>query len=132
MTNIRGGLRAINNANAVLKNIDCDATVYVGAVVRMDSAVAYNAQADVFANSNAIGVVISKSSSTKCDIRLFGYTEDIFTGLDETKTYYLSDTVAGGIQTNVPTGSGTVILEVGKPFSPTSLVVIIGERIVRK
>jgi len=132
MTNIRGGLRAINNANAVLKNIDCDSTVYVGSVVRMSAAVAYNAKADVYANSNAIGVVISKNGPTKCDIRLFGYTEDIFSGLDETKTYYLSDVAAGGIQTNVPITSGSVIIEIGKPFSPTSLVVIIGERIVRK
>lgn len=108
----------------VLKDVPCDSTVYVKAAVRMNgSGVAFNALADSKANSNVIGIVQAKSSSTLCDIRVTGVTPSIFTGLDETKEYFLSATVDGEITTTVPTGTGEVVLILGQPFSATRFMV---------
>ena len=122
----------VGGANVVLTDVDCEASVYVGAAVIMQSSgIAKNALADSLANSNVIGIVESKSSTTKCDIRVMGRTGDILTGLDVTKEYFLSDTVAGGLSTSIPTTSGHVVIRVGQPFSATSFVVIKGQRVER-
>ena len=116
----------------VLENVPCDATVYVGAAVRMNaSGVAFNALADGVANSNVIGIVQSKSGSELCDIRVTGVSPEIMIGLDVTKEYYLSSTVAGGLTTIPPTTGGTVRLKLGQPFSATRFLVIKGERVIR-
>jgi hypothetical protein len=122
----------LGGANIVLPNVDCEASVYVGAAVVVDSlGEARNAIADSLANSNVIGVVQSKSSSVLCDIRVLGVTPGIFLGLDVTKEYYLSDTVAGQITTTVPTNPGTVKLKLGQPFSATEFLMSKGERTIR-
>ena len=131
MSVIRGGLRSVNDANAVLRDIECDPDVYVGAAVRLSGGIAFNGFADSELHSNIIGIVEEKTSATSCNIRLFGYTLDIFTGLDESKVYFLSDTVPGEITTVVPSASGHIRLQIGKPFSTNSLVVLIGERVKR-
>jgi len=119
-------------ANVVLSDIACDPSVYIKAAVRMQSGIAYNAQADVLANSNVIGIVESKGSSTLCNIRVLGVTVgDIFTGLDETKEYYLSETVAGGLSVLPPVASGSVVLRIGQPFDSTNMLVIKGVRTIR-
>lgn len=118
--------------NIVLTNVTCDASVYQGAAVRMTGAgTAVNAIADSIANSNVIGIVESKPSSTLCNIRVLGVTSTIFTGLDVTKEYYLSDTIAGEINTTVPTTTGHVKIKLGQPFSATEFLVLKGEAIVR-
>ena len=119
-------------ANVLLSNVPCATAVYVGAAVRMDgTGTAQNAIATSAANSNIIGIVESKSSSTVCSIRVLGVSEGLFTGLDVTKEYYLSDTVAGDITTTVPTASGSIILKVGQPYSATDFLVLKGTRTVR-
>lgn len=122
-----------DSSNAIIPNVPCDPSVFVGAVVRMDSfGTAINALADNENNGNAIGVVISKSSSTVCTIRFLGVTDGaIFVGLDVTKEYYLSDITPGQITTVAPTASGSIILRVGQPFSSTRLLVNKGIRIKR-
>jgi len=107
--------------------------VAVGNAVRMNSGgTAINALADSTANANVIGVVESKSTSVLCNIRVLGVTEGaIFAGLDVTKKYFLSDSVAGTMVTTPPTASGSVILKIGQPFSATALLVLVGEGIVR-
>jgi len=113
-----------SSSGILLTNVPCDPTVYVGAAVRMDSlGTAYNAQANVEANSNVIGIVQAKSSSTLCDIRVTGATPAIFLSLDPTKEYFLSETVAGGLTITPPTGSGQIVLRIGQPLSATRLVV---------
>lgn len=118
--------------NAVLENVTCLSSVYVGAAVIMNgSGVAENALADSLANSNVIGIVESKSDSTTCTIRVAGVTLDLYVGLDVSKEYFLSDTVAGDITTVVPTTSGHVKIKVGQPFSTETFLYLKGERVVR-
>ena len=122
----------VGSANVLLTDVDCEASVFVGAAVIMQvSGVAKNGIADSLANSNIIGLVESKSSSILCNIRVLGATGGIFTGLDVTKEYYLSDTVAGEITVTIPTASGSVALKLGQPLSETEFVVLKGQRIVR-
>jgi hypothetical protein len=115
----------------IISNVACDATVYVGAAIRMSGGVAYNALADSYANSNVLGVVETKTSATVCSVRVAGVTDEIFVGLSESDEYYLSATIEGAIVTTVPTGSGQVILKLGQPYSTTRFAVIKGERIIR-
>jgi hypothetical protein len=119
-------------SNAVLYNIPCDATVYVGAAVILDaSGTAFNALADDISTSNVLGVVENKTGILSCDVRVSGITENIYTGLDVTKEYYLSDTIAGGLQTTVPTDSGHVKIKLGQPASATRFFFIKGEPLIR-
>ena len=120
------------DARVVLTNVDCNSSVYIGAVVIMVSGTAINALADSLTNSNMIGIVESKISLNKCNIRVQGTTEgDIFSGLDESKEYYLSDAIAGAISDLPPTASGSVILRIGQPFDDGNMVVLKGQRTVR-
>lgn len=123
---------SISGANVVLNDVSCDISVYVGAAVRMTTGgTALNAIADSLANSNVIGIVESKPSTTTCNIRVLGVSLSIYTGLDVTKEYYLSDSIAGEIQTSTPTSSGSVILKLGQPFSDTEFLMTKGQRTVR-
>ena len=121
-----------SGSGLILENVPCDSTVYVGAAVYLNGAgIAHNGLADDEATSNIIGIVISKASSLLCTIRVLGVTPAIFAGLDVTKEYFLSDTVAGEITTTVPTNSGHVVLKLGQPFSTDKFVVIKSTRMVR-
>jgi len=123
---------AVGNANAVIDNVDCDASVYVGAAVRMtDLGVAVNALADSIDNSNVLGIVEEKLSAVKCKIRISGLSESIYSGLDVTKEYYLHDVVEGLISTFIPIASGHIRLKVGQPYSTLKFVFMKGERLVR-
>ena len=116
----------------VIRNVDCDPSVYVGAAVRVDSlGVIYNALADSSANSNVIGIVEVKPSSILCDVRVLGITLEIFLGLDVTKEYFLSATVPGLITTVVPTGSGEMVVNLGKPWSATEFLFLGAKRMRR-
>jgi hypothetical protein len=120
------------DASLVLSNVPCLSSVYVKAVVSMNSSgVAFNSLADSEANSNMIGVCISKASSTVCSIRVLGVTDALYAGLDATKEYFLSDTVAGEITTVIPVASGYIVLKVGQPYSSTQLLVLKGTRMER-
>lgn len=118
-------------SNALLIDIPCDATVYIGAVVRISAGIVYNALADSVSNSNVIGIVEAKSSSTICTVRVSGITENIFSGLDDTKVYYLSSTVAGLITVTPPSATGEVMIRLGVPYTATSLVIDKGTRVIR-
>lgn len=123
---------SVGGANVVIQNVTCDNSVYVGSAVRLDSlGVAYNALADSLANSNVIGIVESKSSATVCNVRVLGVSEAIYSGLDVTKIYYLSDVTPGLITTSVPTVTGHVKLLLGQPRSATEFLIAKGERTVR-
>ena len=117
---------------SIIDNVDCNPDVYVGSFVRMTSGgVAVNALADTFSNSNVIGLVEEKTASNKCVLRVSGRSSNIYSLLDPSLEYYLSDTVPGAAQTTVPTTSGHIRLRLGQPFSSTSFLMSKGERIER-
>lgn len=103
----------------VIENATCTAGTAVGDWVRMNGSTAQPAQADTFANSKVIGVVISKSAATTCNIQVTGFTTAIFGGLSVNSLYFLSTTTAGAMTTSAPTGSGEIVVSLGKPYSTT-------------
>lgn len=129
---ISATLSVLGAANVVLTNVPCDASVFVGAVVRMNTGVAYNALADSADNSNMIGIAERKATSTLCDVRVLGVVSyDIYSGLDETKEYYLSDVTPGLITTTIPIAPGHIVLKVGQPYSTERMLVLKGIRMER-
>jgi len=97
----------------------CDASVSVGSVVRASVSGIVKALADTADNSRWVGVCVAKPTSTTCNIRLSGAV-DAFTGLDVTKTYSLSKTIAGGIEeTNATVG---ISMFIGTPLNSTTLI----------
>ncbi len=117
---------------SIIKNTPCDNTVYVGSFVRVNSSgVAINAIANDYDNSNVIGIVENKNTLFNCDIRISGITSPIFSALDTTKDYYLSNTVSGAMTETIPTTTGHIKLKLGQAFSDTKFLFSKGERVVR-
>lgn len=115
---------------SIVTGVTCDPSVAVGDIVKLNaSGVAESAIASAEASSRVIGLVESKFSSTKCDIRLSGVGGELFTGLDTSKTYFLSPSVAGGITSTFPSGDEQVIVPVGHPITDKRLIVNFGLRI---
>jgi hypothetical protein len=120
------------NPNVVLQNVACDSSVYIGAWVRMDgTGTAFNAIASSSATANIIGICESKSSATLCNIRVGGVSLALYAGLDPTKDYFLSPSVAGGMQTTPPSASGQVMIKLGQPFSATQFLPLKGPLVIR-
>lgn len=115
----------------VANDLLCDATVYVGAAVRIIGGVIHNAQANSVANSRVLGFCISKSTPTLCDVALAGQTGDVLVGLNIAQDYFLSSTVAGGLQTSPPGASGHVVALLGRPLSATNMIINIALRMQR-
>jgi len=117
---------------SLLKDVDCEASVYVGSFVYVDSgSLARNALADTYNTSNVVGLVEAKSSSTKCDIRFNGLSGPIYSGLNPAEDYYLSDTTPGEISSTVSTTSGHIKIRVGQSFGQDKFLFVKGERVVR-
>lgn len=132
MTFISQTISPQSTPDMVLINVPCDPSVNVADWVRMDgSGVAVKALADGVANSNIIGLVEFKTTTALCNIRVLGVSEPHFVGLDETKEYFLSDTVAGAMGTAVPTAAGHIVLKVGQPFDSQRILVLKGLRMQR-
>jgi len=102
----------------------CDASVYVGALVYIEGGTAFNGLADDMSTSKVIGIVEDKSSTTTCDIRIGGLSDEIFTGLDDNNNYFLSPSVAGGITLTAPNTSNHVVVKIGNPI--TDKIMLIG------
>lgn len=114
-----------------IENITCDASVAVGNVVRLSGTTIINALADNVTNSKAIGICVSKTDPTTCNVQVTGFTSDIYGGLIANSIYFLSDSTPGGITVTPPTASGAVVQQIGKPKSSTSLVINISVGLVR-
>lgn len=141
----RGSLNSLNQAYSdtvadytssvtgdnTLENVTCDASVSVGSVVRMNGSTVVNALADSETNSQVIGICVSKSSSTICNVITCGYTGNIFSSLVQSSTYFLSDSVAGEITSTPPTNSGSYVIKIGKTQNGQNLI-IQHERIVKR
>lgn len=124
-------ISTIGAPDLVIHNVPCDPSVIVGDWVRMSGGIAIKAIADDVDNSNVLGLVEFKGSSTTANVRVLGVSEAIFTGLDETKEYFLSDSTAGEMTTTPPTADGHVIVRVGQPYTSDRFLVLKGIRIVR-
>jgi len=119
--------------SSTLQSVAVDASVYVGAVVLMSGGTFINAIATSKAASHVFGICTSKSSSTVGDVLLpGGITDGIYSSLDLTKEYFLSDSVAGGIAVPpVPTTAGYTVWVIGKPYTTTRLLFMPELRVVR-
>jgi hypothetical protein len=115
----------------VVPGVPCSSGINIGDWVRVDnSGNAVLAQADTSSNGKVIGVVESKGSSTLANILISGVSKPIFIGLDQTKEYFLSESVAGTIQDSQPSSAGNIIASVGQPTSTTKLFVKINLRTI--
>lgn len=130
VANDHGSNSAVDGDN-VIEGITCDSTVAVGNVVRMNGATAVNALANNTTNSKAVGICISKSSSTECSIQVTGFTSSLFGSLTPSENYFLSESTPGGITTTPPTGSGEIVIHLGRAITSSQLVLQIGPQIRR-
>lgn len=120
-----------NSANAILTGVPCNPSVVVGDFVRVDSGVVVKALADTFDHSNVLGLVELVNPDGTCTVRINGVSEPVFSGLNESLEYYLSDLTPGALTSSAPVASGAVVLKVGQPFDSERLIVLKGSRIVR-
>lgn len=121
-----------SDSGIILIDVTCDSSVSTGKWVRMDGNTAVLAIADGYINSNVIGLVENKNGSTLCTIRVTGLSSDVFSGLDESQEYYLSDVNPGEMTLTAPVNPGTILLKLGQPFNSTSFVIFKGLRMVRR
>lgn len=120
-----------STGNNIIEGVTCEASVAIGNIVRMNGAIAINAIADTTTNSKAIGICVAKESPTRCTIQVTGFTGAVLSGLTTNENYFLSEVTPGALTTSAPTGSGEIVLHVGRAFSPTELVIQIGTQIRR-
>jgi hypothetical protein len=123
-----------DDENAVKEEVDQVAHGFVvGDVLRYESGAWLKAQADLPENSEALGVVTEVPDADEFTVSLSGRV-NVFSGLTPDNVYFLSPTVAGGIQTTDP-----VFPDVSKPIlyalSPTEGIIRIrrgssGEEVV--
>lgn len=130
MENEHGGGGGSTGDNTI-EGLSCAASVAVGSVVRLNGTTIVNALADSVTNSKVLGICVAKASSTECSVQVTGYTDSIFGGLAANTIYFLSPTVPGGLTTTPPTGSNQVVLQIGKPVTPSQLVISITVQLVR-
>lgn len=114
-----------------LSGLTCDASVAIKDVVYSDSGIIKSALATSIALSGAIGICIAKLNPTSATIVFAGKIEGLFTGLDDSKDYFLSPSTAGEMTTIPPTGTGEIILRIGRPIGATIFIVQIGSRLQR-
>lgn len=124
--------QAVGTSSGTVIKRTRDGSVYLGAWVYVDAGgTVHNAQADSDTTWNVLGVVEKLIGSTECLIRVSGLTDVIFAGLDVTKTYRLSNTTAGAMQSTPVLTSGHIDFVLGQPGSATEFVVDKGPRTVR-
>lgn len=118
-------------ARIVIPSIPCDVALAIGDWVRYDdSSNAVKSIADNSTNAKVIGVIESKGTTTTCNVLVSGVSKAIFSSLDPTKEYFLSPLSSGSITVTQPTGSGQVIVSVGRPVSSTKFYVKIQARTI--
>jgi len=114
-----------------ISGVTCDATVVVGNIVRMNGTTAVNALANNTTNSKVIGICVAKANATECSIQVCGFTSTIFAGLTPSQNYFLSESTPGSITTTAPTGSGEIVIYIGRAYTSSELIIQIGTQIRR-
>ena len=116
----------------VLANVPADGTVYVMAwVIINSSGIISAADASSLSTSNVLGLAESVGTIGTFNVRVLGVSKPIFSGLDTTAQYYLSDVSVGEMDTAPPTASGHVGLNLGQAYNDTQFLVLKGTRYVR-
>ena len=104
---------------------NCISSDSVGKVVYLSNSISKTvvlAQADSIITSIVKGVIIKKPTQSTCLVQLSGNV-NVFTGLIVGTVYYLSESVAGGIQSVRPiSGVGNTLRIVGKAISETEMI----------
>lgn len=117
---------AINTgfANTLIKNVSQVAHGFsVGDIVRFDGLIYVLAQADSFANSQAIGLVTNVADANNFTITVSGYVSSL-SALTPGDLYYLDPAIAGGVTTTEPVTVGQVIRPVYIAISATEAFVM--------
>lgn len=105
--------------------IECDLGLVVGQVVYIDSfGVLQAALADDISTGRVIGVMWDQDDSfgTPCGIKAVGPVA-AYAGLTVGTEYFLSDSVAGGLTSTPPTGTGHVVQKIGTAIESDTLFV---------
>jgi hypothetical protein len=102
----------------VLYDFPIESNAVVGDVVRISGNVAVRAIADTSLNARAIGIV-EKTLYGFSNIRISGISDEVYSGLNPSIDYYLSDTEAGKLVTTPP----SIEVKIGVPVSSTRLVI---------
>ena len=101
---------------------NCPSTVSVNdAVYSNGSNSVDRAKADSISTMPALGFVLSKPTSTTAVIQYYGEIGG-FIGLTPGVTYYVSDSVIGGITSTVPVAIGSTVQKVGFAKNSTTMV----------
>lgn len=82
------------------------------------------------ASSRVIGFSTAKLAGPRSNMHKEGLMEDVLTGLTPGATYFLSDTVPGGIQTFPPTAPGSVLKKIGYALDTNQLWVDLSQPLV--
>lgn len=118
----------IQSSIGLLTNIPCDPSVYVSSAVYINqTGTVFPALATSENTSNVLGIVESINGNL-CNIRLFGISKDLFSGLDVTKQYYLSSSVPGGLTDTPPSDNNSYKVVIGIPVDDKKLLVFKSER----
>ena len=125
----------VNNSNPtsnalLLKNLECSPSTYVGAAVRFQGGIVTPALADSIENSNVLGIV-EEIFGNLAIVRTDGVSRSIYSGLDESREYFLSDTIPGGLTVDVPVTPGHIALKIGTPVGNDRFYVQKGVRVIR-
>lgn len=105
--NTEGG-GAINSVPLLSRDINqVSHGLSIGNVVRFNGTNYITAQADTFANSEAVGIVSSVIDVDNFTLAYGGYITGL-SGLTSGSVHYLSDTVAGQLTNTEPTASGVI------------------------
>jgi len=116
----------------LIRRVACEASVELADAVRKNGAVLVQALADSKLNALVVGIVVKKHTSVLCDLLCDGVTDEIFSGLDASKKYFLSHTLPGKLTTvPVPTGSGFILIKIGDPLTDTRLIIRRSQIIIR-
>lgn len=124
--------RPLSTPDTVVPDVPCDSSVTIGDWVRINSSgIAVKAQADSLQNSDVFGLVEAKSTNTVCIIRVSGVSTLTFSGLLPESPYFLSTSISGQMNTTLPTGSGEIVLNLGRPLNSTRFLVRVQMRLQR-
>lgn len=114
----------------VVTNLTCTTTTKVREAVYISADdTVKRAKADSIASARVFGFVTSKQSTTKCTVMTKGLLSG-FTGLVAGKTYFLDPSTIGAITTTPPSGSGQILLKLGRSLNSTTLYVDVDTSLV--